>query len=214
MDETVLYDLSYGLYVIGAKSDSGPAGCVANAVFQITAAPARVAVSLNYDNFTTACIQNNREFTISILSTEIDPSVIGTFGFQSGRDTDKFQNAAYKTIVGGLPVLTENCTGWLHCKVENIVDVGTHVMFIAEVLDTEKLSGQIPMSYSFYHQVIKGAAPKNAPTYRQEKTDEKTEDVYICDLCKYEYTGDFDALPADWVCPICKAPKSQFHKRS
>lgn len=214
MDETALFDLSYGLYVIGAKSENGPVGCIANTAFQITAFPPRVALSLSYDNYTTACIQNTREFTVSILSTDIDPAIIGTFGFQSSRDTNKFQKADYKEVFGGLPVLTKNCTSWFHCKVENIVDAGTHVVFIAEVVETEKMSGQIPMTYAYYHQVIKGSAPKNAPTYRGENTPEKTEDTYICDLCKYEYTGDFDALPEDWVCPICKAPKSKFHKRS
>ena len=214
MDETVLFDLSYGLYAIGAKGDHGPAGCIANAAFQITAVPARIALSLNYDNYTTACIQNTREFTVSILSTDIDPAVIGALGFQSGRDKNKFENIAHQEVAGGAPVLTKDCTGWLHCKVENMVDAGTHVLFIAEVTDTEKLSSQIPMSYAYYHQVIKGKAPKNAPTYRGEDSAPKTGDVYVCEVCKYEFVGDFDALPDDWVCPVCKMPKSKFHKRS
>lgn len=214
MDNTVLYDLSYGLYVIGTTGENIPTGCIVNTVFQITAEPAVIAVSLNHNNYTTACIQNTREFTVSILTEQTDPAVIGNFGFHSGRDVYKFDNVPFNKVTGGLPVLTQGISGWMHCKVENMVDVGTHIIFIAHVVDAQRASKDTPMTYAYYHNVIKGSAPKNAPTYRKEETISSEEDTaYECDICHYIYHGDFDSLPDDWVCPICGADKSHFHRK-
>lgn len=213
MDITVLFNLSYGLYVIGARDDHNtPVGCIVNTVFQITNEPNRVAVSVNYDNYTASCIQNLNEFTVSILTEQTDPAVIGTFGFHSSRDVDKYANTSYQLIDNNLPVLTEHTAGWLRCKVENKVDVGTHILFIAEVIETGQGSGETPMTYDYYHKVIKGTAPKTAPTYRAPQTAPVDSETWVCGVCGYEYTGDFAALPEDWVCPICKKPKSVFHK--
>lgn len=217
MDLTVLFNLSYGLYVIGAKDgNNAPVGCIVNTVFQITNEPNRVAVSVNHENYTAACIQNLNEFTVSILTEQTDPAVIGTFGFKSSRDINKYESTPYTLIDRDLPVLTENTAGWLRCKVENKVDVGTHMLFIAEVIETGRGSGLPPMTYDYYHKVIKGAAPKSAPTYRAPEAEQTPEaasgEKWICKICGYEFAGDFEALPDDWVCPICKQPKSAFYK--
>lgn len=211
MDKTALYDLSYGLYVISTEANGIPTGCIANTVFQLTSDPITIAVSLNHNNYTTSCIQNKREFTVSILTEQTDPSLIGRFGFHSGRNTDKYENVAYRQITNHLPVLTEQASGWMHCQVENIIDVGTHVLFVARVLDAERITNDTPMTYTYYHNVIKGKAPANAPTYRAEEKEQRaTETKYECDICHYVYQGDIADLPDDWVCPICGADKSHF----
>ena len=213
MDKAI-FKLSYGMYVLGTTAeDLMPTGCIVNTAFQITSDPQTVAVSVNYNNFTNVCIKNTREFTLSVLSEMTDQSVIGRFGFASGRDTNKFDGIKYKTVMNHMPVLTENICAWLHCQVENIVDVGTHAIFIGRVIDSEVLdSALVPMTYSYYRNVIKGVSPKNAPTFVAEP-EPSAEDVYVCGVCGYEFKGDFENLPDDWVCPICKAPKSKFIKK-
>lgn len=220
MDETVLYDLSYGLYVVGATKENMPEGCLVNTVFQITAFPPAVAVSINNDNYTCACIKNTREFSVSILTEQTSPKVIGTFGFKSGKDTDKFDGIPYHTISGGLPVLSEHVSGWLHCKVDNMVDVGTHTIFVATVADTgHGTKDESPMTYAYYYDVIKGKAPENAPTYRKEpkkemKEEEKKGRDYVCTVCGYVYRGgDFEDLPDSWTCPICSVGKDKFRPK-
>ncbi|MCX7715238.1 MAG: flavin reductase [Clostridia bacterium] len=215
MDETVLYDISYGLYLIGAAYENTPTGCIANTVFQVSAFPPKVAVSLNHDNFTSACIKNMMEFSVSIVTENIAPDIISKFGFFSGKNTYKFENIEYKKIMNSLPVLTQNISGWLHCKVENIVDIGTHAIFIAEVIDSERLSNEPPMTYAYYHKNVKGKAPKNAPTYREEPKNLSENIEYVCEVCGYVYKGgDFESLPDDWVCPVCKVPKSRFSPKT
>lgn len=207
MDNSIMYDVSYGLYVVGAYGDNVLAGCIVNSVFQISAEPVKIAVSLHYDNYTAACIQNSREFSISVLTQSAPMELISTFGFYSSREKSKFGKYSYRTIVNNIPVLTEHTSVWLHCKVENIVDVGTHALFIAEVVDGERICDDVPMTYSYYRNNIKGTAPKKAPSYQPPKTEGK----YVCTVCNYVYTGDdFESLPDDWVCPICGVGKDKF----
>lgn len=155
MDKSVLYDLSYGLYVIGTEANGIPTGCIVNTVFQLTSEPLTIAVSLNHNNYTTECIQNKREFTVSVLTEKTEASLIGGFGFQSGRDSYKYENVEYKQIINQLPVLTEQAAGWMRCSVDQIIDVGTHVLFVAHVLDAERISKDEPMTYAYYRNVIK-----------------------------------------------------------
>jgi flavin reductase (DIM6/NTAB) family NADH-FMN oxidoreductase RutF/rubredoxin len=213
MDKSVLYDLSYGLYVIGTEANGIPTGCIVNTVFQLTSEPLTIAVSLNHNNYTTECIQNKREFTVSVLTEKTEASLIGGFGFQSGRDSYKYENVEYKQIINQLPVLTEQAAGWMSCSVDQIIDVGTHVLFVAHVLDAERISKDEPMTYDYYRNVIKGKAPANAPTYHPEDDEDTGIDSYECDICKYVYEGDVYSLPDNWVCPICGADKSHFKRK-
>ncbi len=213
MDNSAIFDLSYGLYIIGTKENNKINGCIANTVFQLTVEPINVALSINYDNLTYEMINNTKEFTVSILSEAFDPGLIGLFGFQSGKDTNKFESVKHTTTANGIPYLTENICSYLSCKVKNIVDMGTHALFIAEVTDGEKLSNLTPMTYEYYHKVIKGSAPATAPTYRAETQDESSSSLrYKCKICGYIHEGDINDLPDDWKCPICKQGKEVFIK--
>lgn len=213
MSKKAIYDLSYGLYMIGTVGENIPCGCIANTVFQVTSNPQKIVVSLNHDNYTTSCIQSTREFTVSILSEKVDPAIIGQFGFKTARECYKFENIEFKRLVNNMPVLTNGISAWLHCKVENMVDTGTHMLFIAEVIDFERLSDDEPMTYSYYHNVIKGRAPKNAPTYQEEPLNTSENEEYVCDVCNYVYSGkNLKDLPDDWKCPVCGMDKSHLKK--
>lgn len=217
MDITALFDLSYGMYLIGATAEGMPTGCIVNTLGQITAEPELVSVSIHHENFTSACIQNTRQFSVSVLSERTDPSIIRRFGFKSGRDTEKFAGFSYEKIDHDLPVLSRNICGWLQCKVEQIVDVGTHALFIAQVTDCKRSETPMtPMTYEYYHKVIKGGAPKKAPTFQFNSLLTKEEPAaprkYVCDVCGYVYDGDLSELPDDWKCPVCGVGKEHFRK--
>lgn len=163
MDKKTFTKISYGVYIIGTRDNQRLCGCTANSSMQITSEPASIAISINHNNYTNKCIKDCGEFSINILSTESNPLLIGTFGFKSSKDTDKFSGFEYE-IKDGLPVLKDIC-GYILCKVVQSVETQTHTIFIGEVKDAQTLNENIPMTYSYYHNVIKGTSPKNAPTY-------------------------------------------------
>lgn len=213
MYNKILTSLSYGMFAVGTKGDNRPNACIVNTVVQITSNPLTVAVSINHNNYTNECIKKNGEFTISVLSENTSGAVIGALGFTSGRDGNKLENVQHKILREGAPVIQENICCWFLCKVIQSVETITHTVFIAElVAGSESIKGT-PMTYDFYHNIIKGKAPKNAPTYIADEAE--TVEKYVCSICKYEYNDPlipFEELPDDWVCPICGAPKSVFKK--
>lgn len=211
MDETVLWKLSYGMYALSADDGGRPAGCIVNTASQITSVNPIIAVSVNKNNYTFGVIEKTRKFALSILSEETPASVIGVLGYQSGKNTDKFAGLDYR-LEQGLPVLQEKCCGWLACDVLSIVDCETHAIVLGRVFAAELGTDGQPMTYQYFHEVIKGKAPKNAPTYRaQEPAKEKPK--YVCSVCGYIYEGEISSEPDTYVCPICKAPKSAFVKK-
>jgi len=222
MDITTLFKLSSGLYIICAKDEekkalSGFAGCVVNTVLQTTAKPVTISVCVNKDNYTNTCIKNSKEFTASILSEKIKESIIGDFGFHSSVNKDKFSNAPYALSPSGLPYIKKGVTGYIQCKVINSIDTYTHTIFVGEVTEAQNISSEPPMTYEYYHKVIKGKAPKNASTYVEESSSPTSAGGavkgYKCGLCGYEHPGtkeEFDKLPTDYTCPMCGAAKNLF----
>lgn len=209
------WNMSYGVYIVNSMDGDRPVGCIANSSMQITVEPATIAVSINKANYTHSCIEKSGKFTLNILPETFDAKTIGTFGFTSSKDVDKFSGIDYK-IIEHLPVLAETC-GHFICKVVNALDCGTHTVFLGEVVNCDIMMNATPMTYDYYHKVIKGRAPKTAPTYIPEeliKGDDFTE-KYVCTVCSYEYDGDipFEDLPDDYECPICSQGKSVFAKK-
>lgn len=217
MDINILRTLSYGMYAIGVKdSNNKPSACIANTVFQITVSPTTVAVSINHDNYSRKCITENKIFSVSVLSEETSGITIGTLGFKSGRDENKLQSIPYRLSNNGLPIIEDKSCCWFECKVIGSIETPTHTLFLGEIINGCDTYVGTPMTYSYYHTVIKGSAPKAAPTYQPPKSVAKKDDEYICTICGYVYdnsNGSFDDLPDDWVCPICGAPKSVFKKK-
>lgn len=213
MNNKAFFNLSYGVYILSSMDGGRPCGCIANSAMQITAEPATIAVSVNHDNFTNGLIAKTGLFALNILPESTDAALIGTFGFQSGKTIDKFQGVPYE-VIGSVPVLEESC-GHFICRVINTMETETHTVFLGEVLEYDLMNDTEPMTYDYYHRVIKGRAPKNAPTYLEKEDFTLGEGTrYVCDFCKYEYDGEvpFEELPDDYVCPICGMPKSAFVK--
>ncbi|NLO76510.1 MAG: flavin reductase [Clostridia bacterium] len=209
MNTKVFRNISYGVYIITAMDGERPTGCTANSAMQITSAPATIAISINHDNFTNGCIKKTKKFAISILAETSAPLLIGTFGFKSGKDTDKFTDVTYE-MREDLPVIQDSC-GYIVCKVIDQMETATHTVFLGEVIDGDvfNASGQ-PMTYAYYHQVIKGKSPKNAPTYLPD--EEKKLVKYECQVCGHIYEGE--NLPEDYICPICGVNAEHFKKIS
>lgn len=206
MEKKVLRNLSYGMYMIGAKDDK-LVGCIANTVVQITSDPMTIAVSVNHDNYTNEVIKKTKKFSVSILSENVNPEVIGTFGYQSSKDIDKYENIDFEEI-DGVPVLKDSC-GVMVCKVMDTMETSTHTVFLGEVVETAHYKEEMPMTYRYYHEVLKGKSPKNAPTYIEEKEKPK-KTVWKCKVCGYEV--EMDELPEDYRCPICGQPVEVFER--
>lgn len=164
MNEKILWNLSYGVYAITTWGEGMPAGCIANSAMQVTAVPPTIAVSINHDNFTHHCIAECGRFALNVLGENCDPLLIGKLGFFSGKTTEKFGDVAY-SIAANLPVLTDSC-GYIVCEVINKMETDTHTVFLGTVVDAAVLKADSPMTYAYYHKVVKGKAPKNAPTYQ------------------------------------------------
>jgi flavin reductase (DIM6/NTAB) family NADH-FMN oxidoreductase RutF len=203
MDKNIFRDVTYGMYVVTTKN----AGCVINTMTQITSENPIISISINKNNYTNEKLKEEKKFAISILSEKSNPNLISVFGFSTSKEKDKFQNFNYETI-NDIKVLKEETTGYLLCEVINIIDCETHDIFLGRVIDAKKLNDNQPMTYKYYHEVVKGKAPKNAPTYIEEKVED---DVYVCDICGYTHKGE---LPDDFICPICGMDKSHMKKKN
>jgi len=226
MNLKALYKLGYGLYVVCSRTGNKLNGQVANTVFQITSEPPTIAVSINKNNLTHELIKESKVLAVSILSQDTPLSFIGHFGFKSGRDIDKLEGINYKMGETQAPVITDNTLAYLEVKVIQEVDVGTHTIFIGELVGADVIEEGEPMTYAYYHQVKRGTTPKTAPSYIEERKEAKPKmPKYECTVCAYIYDpelGDadggikpgtpFEEIPDDWVCPVCGASKDQFEK--
>ncbi len=229
MNLKALYKLGYGLYIVCSRKGNKLNGQIANTVFQITSEPPTIAVSINKNNLTHEFIKESRVFAASVLSQDTPLSFIGHFGFKSGRDIDKLEGINYKTGETQAPMVTDNTLAYLEAKVIQEVDVGTHTIFIGELVGADVIKEGEPMTYAYYHQVKRGTTPRTAPSYIEEKEEKKDMKPkmakYECTVCGYIYDpelGDsegkikpgtpFAEIPDDWVCPVCGATKDKFER--
>lgn len=159
------FKISYGLYIVSAESAGKMGGYVSNAVFQVTAEPAQFAVCCSKNNYTASLINESRAFSISVLKKDTPQDIISLFGYKSGRDVNKFEKVKYIKKITGAPILVEETLAWFECRVVQTVDVGTHLLFTAEIVSNELIEDGEPLTYSYYREARKGKAPKNAPTY-------------------------------------------------
>ena len=200
MDNKAMSKIGYGLYILTAKDGEKDNGCVINTAIQVTSTPNRISVTVNKQNYTHDMIMKTGVFNVSILSEKATFDVFKHFGFQSGRDVDKF--ADYKDATrseNGLYYVTGDTNAYISGKVINTLDLGTHTMFIADVTDAEVLADVPTTSYDYYQKNIK---PK--PEAPKKVTG------YVCKICGYIYEGD--PLPEDFICPICKHGAADFEK--
>ncbi len=226
MNFKALHKLGYGLYVVSSRKSDRLNGQIANTVFQVTSEPPTIAVSINKNNLTHEFIKESKALAVSILSQGTPLSFIGRFGFKSGRDIDKFEGINYKIGETQAPVVIDNALAYLEARIAQEVDVGTHTIFIGELIGADVMKEGEPMTYAYYHQVKRGTTPKTAPSYIEEKREVTPKMAkYKCTVCGYIYDpglGDpdggiksetpFEQIPDDWVCPVCGASKDQFEK--
>ena len=208
MNYRAFHKLSYGLYIIATEYEGEKVGYIGNTAFQITSEPSKIAISSNKDNYSTQKIIDSKKFSLSVLKKEVETSLIGKFGFMSSTDIDKFDGVVTKRSVSGAPIVLNSCVAWLDCRVLDTVDVGSHILIIAEVLDGDVISNEEPLTYDYYHKKYKMFAPKNAPTYidkdklgdepepepeppkQETKEKAKTIDengVFTCSICGFRY---------------------------
>ena len=199
MDNNALFKLSYGLFVLTAKQDGKDNGCIINTAMQVTDSPKRIQIAVNKQNLTHDMVLATGQFNVSVLSQDAVFWVFQHYGFQSGRDVDKFANIPEARTANGIRYV-EGCTNAvISGKVIDTMDCGTHTLFLADVTDAKVLSDEPSVTYQYYFDHIK---PKPQP---QKKTS------WVCKICGYVYEGE--ELPADYVCPWCKHGPEDFEKQ-
>ena len=203
MNQKAMYKLSYGLFVLTAKDGNQDNGCIINTAIQAASEPNQMSICVNKANHTHDMIAKTGKFNVSVLSEKAGFDLFTHFGFQSGREVNKFADfAECKRSSNGIFYLTAVTNAYMSVTVTKTVDLGSHTMFIGPIEDMEVLSDTPSATYEYYHAHIK-PQPKAAAA-KPEKN------VYRCVICGYEYEGE--SLPDDYICPLCKHPASDFEK--
>ena len=203
MNKKAMHNLTYGLFVLTAKKNDKLNGCIINTAAQVTSEPNRISIAVNKANYTHDMIAETGKFTVSVISEDADFALFKRFGFASGRDVNKFDDFTdYQTGENGTAYITKGTNAYISAEVEKAEDLGSHTLFIAKVTDMDVLSDVSSVTYTYYLENIK---PKPQPV----KT-ENGKTIWRCVICGYEYEGE--ELPADFICPICKHPASDFEK--
>lgn len=202
MNNKAMYNLTYGLFVLTSRVGEKDSGCIINTAGQVTSTPNRISIAVNKANFTHDLVKESGKFNISILSEKASFDTFKHFGFQSGRTVNKFEGyPACKRSENGLYYITEGTNAYISATVEQAIDLGSHTLFIAAVDDMEVLAADPSTTYSYYQSSIK---PK------PEQNTAKGKTTWRCTICGYVYEGE--ELPADFICPLCKHPASDFEK--
>ena len=195
-DLTALFKIGYGLYVVTSNDGQKDNGLIVNTVTQVTNTPNRIAVTINKENYSHHIIKQTGIMNVNCLSTEAPFKVFENFGFQSGRNADKFADCQPIRTDNGLVMLPHYINAMLSLKVEQYVDLGTHGMFICAVTEARVVSNAETMTYTYYQEHVK---PK-------PQTDGKK--GWVCTICGYVYEGE--TLPEDFICPLCKHGAADF----
>ena len=197
MDKKVMRNISYGLFILTARDGDKLNGCVTNTLQQVTTSPNRISITVNKENYTHDMVLKAGEFNVSILSEDAKFDTFKHFGFQTGRDIDKFEDFPMVLAKNDIPYITDGTNGYISAKVIHSIDLGSQTLFLADVTDGEVLSSVPSATYDYYHKNIK------------ESPDAKSKG-WVCKICSYVHPHE--DLPADFICPLCKHPASDFEK--
>ena len=202
-----MYKLSYGLFVCTAARGEKKNGCIINTAVQIASEPNRISIAVNKANYTHDMIKDTGLCNISVISKDASFDLFKHFGFQSGKDVNKFDSSfptsSYEIAENGIPYITVGTNAYFSLKVEKEVDLGSHTLFICEPTFMAVLSDAPSCTYEFYQSDIK-------PKPERVGTTPKGETIWRCLICGYEYVGE--EMPDDFICPICKHGKDDFEK--
>lgn len=196
INSSALFNIGYGLYVVTAKEGDKDNGCVVNTVTQLTDKTLRVAVTINKQNYTHDMVKETGLLNVNCLHEETPFAIFEYFGFQSGRDVDKFVSPNVPRSDNSLVILPDYSNAFFSLKVEQEVDLDTHTMFICEVTEAKVLSDKPTMTYAYYHANVK-------PKPQKPKVK-----GWVCKICGYVYEGE--ELPEDFICPLCKHGAQDF----
>ena len=203
MDKKALYQLSYGVFMLATNAEGKKNGCITNTCMQVANSPTRVAISVLNTNYTCDLIKKSGVFTLSMLDQTVTFETIKHFGFQSGRDVDKFEGMKLPADENDVPYM-----GWQTCamisgKVVSSQDLGSHTLFIAQVTEARTQNDLPSATYAYYFAHIKPKPQPQAPAPENKQLHH-----WVCRICGYVYEGE--TLPPDYVCPICKHPAADF----
>ena len=197
-DMTALFKIGYGLYVVTSNDGKKDNGLIVNTVTQVTNTPNRIAVTINKENYSHHIIKQTGKMNINCLSVDAPFSIFERFGFQSGRNVDKFADFEALRSDNGLTFLSRYINSFMSLKVEQYVDLDTHGMFICSVTEARVISDKETMTYSYYHENVK------------PKPETEGKKGYVCKICGYVYEGE--TLPEDFICPLCKHGAADFEE--
>ena len=204
MNLKTLHTLSYGLFVLTVRDGDKRNGCITNTAIQAASAPNQIVFCVNKANLTHEMLVSSRRCNLSVISEAADFELYKRFGFQSGRDADKFAGfSGYRIAENGIPAITEGTNAYFSLEVGQTLDLGSHTLFVAEPVAMEILSGDPSATYAYYQEHVK-PRPEAAGKTPEGQT------VWRCRICGYEYVGE--ELPEDFICPICKHPASDFER--
>ena len=199
-----MYSLTYGLFVLTAQKDGKHNGCIINTAGQVTTEPNQITIAVNKLNYTHDLIMETKKFTVSIISQQASFDLFKRFGFQTGREVDKFDGFdGWKEALNGTRYITEGTNAYISAWVTQAIDLGTHTLFIASVTDSQGLNDVPSTTYEYYLENIK-------PKPQAVGVTEEGKVIWRCRICGYEYEGD--PIPDDFICPICKHPASDFER--
>lgn len=200
MDTNALFKIGYGLYVLTAHENGKDNGCIINTVMQVTSNPCQIAIAVNKQNYTNEMISRTRKFNVSTLAEGVNFDLFKHFGFQSGRGVNKFETFSdAKRSNNGVLYITQNTNSYMSAYVQKEIDLGTHTMFIGQLVGAECFSDIPTVTYDFYQKNIK-PKPENKPNSSKKG--------WRCKICGYVYEGE--ELPPDFICPWCKHGVSDF----
>ena len=204
MNNKAMYKLSYGLFVLTAKEGEKDNGCIINTAIQAASTPNQLSICVNKANYTHEMIMNTGAFNVSVISQKASFELFKHFGFQTGREVDKFADfTACERGANGILYVTEGTNAFISVKVDKTEDLGSHTMFVGEITDMEVLGDDSSATYEYYMNNIKPKPPEIGKT-------EEGKTICRCTICGYEYVGE--VLPEDFICPLCKHPASDFEK--
>ena len=200
IDNAALGSIGYGLYVLVARQGEKDNACIINVAQQITSDPLQVMICVNKSNLTHDMVLRTLKFNLCAISEEATMKPFQHFGFQSGRDVNKFAECTVQMRTeNGLLYLPKFINSVISCVVTKSIDLGTHTMFIARVMEAKVLSDSPSITYAYYHQHLKPKPADSSPSGKKR---------WVCEVCGYVYEGD--SLPDDFVCPLCKHGAADF----
>ncbi len=197
-DMRSLFNLGYGLYAVTCNDGNKDNALIVNTVMQVTSSPNRIAVVINKENYSHHIIKQTNKMNVNCLTVETPFKIIESFGFHSGRNTDKLSGYSYERSDNGLAILPKYSNSYMSLSVEDYIDLGTHGMFVCNIIESRVFSDKETMTYAYYQESVK---PK--PNTEGKKG-------YVCKVCGYVYEGE--NLPEDFICPLCKHGVSDFER--